>query len=339
MVTADKIVTIEGLSTGYRSGRDETIILEGLCSTAFRGELIAVIGKNGSGKSTLLRTIIGLQPVLRGKIYHEERDILEYSRLELARKVGFISTETVRATNMNVYDLVSLGRYPYTNWTGRIDSENHNRILEALENAGMTSFYSRFISELSDGERQRAMIARILAQDTGLLLMDEPTAFLDIGSKFEILHLLHNLAKTTGKTIIFSTHDLQMAISQADKIWLLKDKRLVEGAPEDLMIQGEFDHIFDSSPARYNSDQGTFTFIGEEQGSIYVEGKGILRHWTEKAVNRNGFSVSKEKTGRYIIVPSGNFKNWRLVEGQKAEEFSTVYELAGAIKKLGQFTI
>jgi iron complex transport system ATP-binding protein len=339
MISAENIVTIDGLRTGYRSGRDEIIILEGLHSTALRGELIAVIGKNGAGKSTLLRTIIGLQPALGGKIFHEGRDILEYSRLELARKVGYISTEAVRATNMNVYDLVSLGRYPYTNWTGRIDRENHIRIIEAIENAGMTSFNSRFISELSDGERQRAMIARILAQDTGLMVMDEPTAFLDIGSKFEILHLLHNLAKTTGKTIIFSTHDLQMAISQADKIWLLKDKKLVEGAPEDLMIQGEFDHIFDSSPARYNSDQGTFTFIGEEQGSIYVEGEGILRHWTEKAVNRNGFAVSREKTDRYIIVPSGNFKNWRFVECQIVKEFPSVYELAGAIKKLAQSSI
>lgn len=333
MLPSENIVKIDGLRTGYHSGKDKIIILDGLNSTALRGELIAVIGKNGAGKSTLLRTIIGLQPAIEGKIFHEGKDILEYSRLELARKVGYISTEIVRADKMNVYDLVSLGRYPYTNWTGRIDSENHNRIIEALENSGMAAFHSRFIGELSDGERQRAMIARILAQDTGLMVMDEPTAFLDIGSKFEILHLLHNLAKTTGKTIIFSTHDLQMALSQADKIWLLKDKRLVEGAPEDLMIQGEFDHIFDSSPAHYNSDQGTFTFIEEEQGNIYVEGEGILRHWTEKAVNRNGFAVSREKTDRYIIVPSGDCKNWRLVEGQTVKEFSSVYELAGAIKR------
>jgi iron complex transport system ATP-binding protein len=339
MLASEKIVSINGLRTGYRSGSKEMIILEGLQATALKGELIAVIGKNGAGKSTLLRTIIGLQPSLGGKILHEGKDMLEFSRLELARKVGFISTESVRATNMNVYDLVALGRYPYTNWAGRIDRENHIRILEAINDAGMTAFSSRFIGELSDGERQRAMIARILAQDTGLMVMDEPTAFLDIGSKFEIFHLLHNLAKNTGKTIIFSTHDLQMAISQADKIWLLKDKGLVEGAPEDLMIQGEFDHIFDSSPARYNSDQGTFTFISEEHGSIYVEGEGILRHWTEKALNRIGFSVSRDKTDRYIIVPSGNLKNWQLINGKQIQEFTTVYDLAEGVLKLTQSTI
>lgn len=334
MQFTDKIVSIEGLRTGYASGSNEIIILNDLNSEALKGELIAVIGKNGAGKSTLLRTIIGLQPAFGGKILHEGKELTEYSRLELARKVGFISTESVKATNMTVYDLVALGRYPYTNWTGRIDRENHLRILEAIDDSGMTSFSSRFIGELSDGERQRAMIARILAQDTGLMVMDEPTAFLDIGSKFEIFHLLHNLAKTTGKTIIFSTHDLQMAISQADKIWLLKDKGLVEGAPEDLMIQGEFDHIFDSSPARYNSDQGTFTFISEEHGSIFIEGEGILRHWTEKALNRIGFAISRIKSDRFIVVPSGSYEKWRLINNGETNEFSSVYDLVTTLIKM-----
>jgi iron complex transport system ATP-binding protein len=327
MLRNDKILSIEALNIGYNNGKEEMVILPDLFANASKGELIAVIGKNGAGKSTLLRTITGLQPSLSGKIFHEGRDIAEFSRMDLAKKVGYISTEIVRVTNMSVYDLVSLGRFPYTSWTGKIDRENHQRILEAIENAGMSHFGTRYIGELSDGERQRAMIARILAQDTGLMIMDEPTAFLDIGGRYEILHLLHNLTKTRGKTIIFSTHDLHMAISQADKIWLLTETELVEGAPEDLMIEGDFDHIFDSSPVRYNSDHGTFIFLSDDQGSIFIEGEGVLRHWTEKAVNRAGYNVSKDKTDPYIIVPSGECKNWQLLTNKKINEFGSIYEL------------
>ncbi len=339
MGTDEKMVSVDTLDIGYKSGRNAKVILSGLAATALRGELIAVIGKNGSGKSTLLRTIIGIQPPLGGNVLHEGRNIFDFSRIELAKKVGYISTEHVRTTHMSVYDLVALGRFPYTNWTGRIDRINHRKIVDAIENARLESLSSRYVSELSDGERQRAMIARLLAQDTGLMVMDEPTAFLDIGSKFEILHLLHNLAKEGGKTIIFSTHDLQMAIGQADKVWLLTDKTLIEGAPEDLMIGGEFEHIFDSSTVRYNSDHGTFSFLSAEKGSIFIEGEGILRHWTGKAIDRIGYNVSGSMTDPYLIIPSGNCRNWRLVRRGITTEYSSVYELIGGINNLKKDSI
>lgn len=335
----DVMLTIETLRIGYKAGGEEKIVLKDLSATALKGELIAIIGKNGAGKSTLLRTITGLQPALGGRICYEGKNTLDYSRMELAQKVGYISTEIVRASNMSVYDLVALGRFPYTDWTGRINKENHRIIMEAIENAGMRSLCSGYIGELSDGERQRAMIARILAQDTGLMVMDEPTAFLDIGSKYEILHLMHNLAKTAGKTIIFSTHDLHLAISQADKIWLLNGLKLIEGAPEDLMIQGDFDHIFDSSTVRYNSDHGTFTFRSDEKGSIFIEGEGILRHWTEKAVNRAGYIVSREKTDPSLIIPSGENKNWQLVTSKSVSEFRSIYDLVGGLSLIDYGTI
>lgn len=331
----EKILTIDALKIGYRSGGEEKIILQELNATALKGELIAIIGKNGAGKSTLLRTITGLQTSLGGSIYFEGRIMPEYSRMELAQKVGYISTEIVRANNMSVYDLVALGRYPYTDWTGRINKKNHKIIMDAIEDAGMMAFCQRHIVELSDGERQRAMIARILAQDTGLMVMDEPTAFLDIGSKYEILHLMHNLSRRAGKTIIFSTHDLDMALSQADKIWLLTGMKLKEGAPEDLMIQGDFDHIFDSSAVRYNSDHGTFTFRSIERGRIFIEGEGILRHWTEKAVNRAGFAVSGEKTDISVMIPSGESKNWRLITPGSVSEFRSIYDLIGDLTAKG----
>jgi len=321
------ILTLDSLKIGYVSGRREKVLLPPINATANKGELIAVIGKNGIGKSTLLRTIAGLQLPLGGKILYSGKNIHEYSRIDLAQKVGYISTEIVKVSNMSVYDLVSIGRFPHTNWLGKVDKRNHNAIMDALEKTGLSGFRNRFVAELSDGERQRTMIARILAQDTGLMVMDEPTAFLDIGSKYEILHLMHLLSNRNDKAIIFSTHDLHMAVSQADKIWLILDNELIEGAPEDLMIRGAFDHLFDSSPVKFNSDNGVFSFRSEEMGSIYVDGKGILRHWTEKAVNRVGFSVSNEMTTPYITVPSKNNKMWRLSCLDTFHEFGSIYEL------------
>jgi len=329
----EKILTLNSLKIGYVSGRSENVLLPPLTACANKGELIAVIGRNGIGKSTLLRTLMGLQPSLGGEIQYSCKNIRDYSRMDLAQKVAYISTEIVKVSNMSVYDLVALGRFPYTNWRGKIDTKNHEVIMDAIEKTAMSAFCNRFVSELSDGERQKAMIARILAQDTEIIVMDEPTAFLDVGSKYEILHLMHLLSHKSEKTIIFSTHDLHMAISQSDKIWLMLDNKLIEGAPEDLMIEGAFDHLFDSSPVKYNSENGTFSLRSEEKGRIYVEGDGICRHWTEKAINRAGFSLSAVKTIPYIIIPSGNNKEWKLTTDISLVEFRSIYELVSFLSK------
>jgi iron complex transport system ATP-binding protein len=328
-----EILSLDSLKIGYASGRHENVLLPPLNACANKGELISVIGRNGIGKSTLLRTLTGLQPSLGGEIFYNCKNIRDYSRMDLAQKVGYISTEIVKVSNMSVYDLVALGRFPHTDWMGKIDAKNHEVIMDAIEKTGMLALTKRFVSELSDGERQRAMIARILAQDTGIMIMDEPTAFLDIGSKYEILHLMHVLSQKSEKTIIFSTHDLHMAISQSDKIWLILDNKLIEGAPEDLIIEGAFDHLFDSSPVQFNSEHGTFSFRSEDRGTIYVDGDGMLRKWTEKAINRAGFSISEVKTIPYIIVPSGNNSKWQFSTNNLSLEFGTIYELASWLSK------
>ena len=260
MSESEKILIIDKLSAGYRNGRSEKIVLNNLNATAKKGELIAVIGKNGSGKSTLLRIITGLQHKYTGNIYFEETEVRKFSRKQLAKKVGYVSTEIVKAPNMSVYDLVALGRFPHTDWTGRIDGENKDYILKALSDTGMTEMASRYVSELSDGERQRAMITRVLAQDACLMIMDEPTAFLDITGKYEIFNLLNRIAKENKKTIIFSTHDLQMAINYVDKIWALNDAELFKGAPKDLILNGVFDKIFDSAKIKCNYEHEIFSF-------------------------------------------------------------------------------
>jgi iron complex transport system ATP-binding protein len=322
-----ELISLDSLKIGYDTGKNEKPLLHPLTACARKGELIAVIGRNGIGKSTLLRTLTGLQPSLGGEVFLSGKNIKDYSRMELAQIIGYISTEIVKVSNMNVYDLVALGRFPYTNWMGKIDRKNHEVIFDAIEKTGLSALSKRLISELSDGERQRAMIARILAQDTGIMVMDEPTAFLDIGSKYEILHLMHLLSRKGPKTIIFSTHDLHMAISLSDKIWLILDNKLIEGAPEDLMIEGAFDHLFDSSPVQFNSENGTFSIRRENKGAIYLDGEGVLKHWTEKAINRAGYSLSEVITTPYIILPSENNKTWQISSPDSVKIFGSVYEL------------
>jgi iron complex transport system ATP-binding protein len=321
------ILSLSSLKIGYVKGGKQNILLPPLNASAGKGELIAVIGRNGIGKSTLLRTLAGLQPALGGGIFYSGKNLNDFSRQDMALQVGYISTEVVKVSNMSVYDLVALGRFPHTNWIGNIGTGNHSIIMDAIEKTSMAGFCNRYISELSDGERQRAMIARILAQDTGIMIMDEPTAFLDIGSKYEILHLMHLLSQKNGKTIIFSTHDLQMALSQSDKIWLVLDDRLVEGAPEDLMIEGAFDHLFELSPVQFNPENGTFSFRGKEKGNIYVEGSGVRKKWVEKAVTRAGYSISETNTSPYIIVPEGNDAAFQYISGSIVRTSETIYEL------------
>lgn len=322
-----KILSVDALRIGYLKHGHKNLLLPPLNASAYEGELIAVIGRNGIGKSTLLRTLAGLQPSLGGDIHYSGQSISKYSRMDLAQKVGYVSTEVVRVSNMSVYDLVALGRFPHTNWIGKIGIESHQIIMDSIEKTSMSAFCNRFISELSDGERQRAMIARILAQDTGIMIMDEPTAFLDIGSKYEILHLMHLLSQKSGKTIIFSTHDLQIALSQSDKIWLILDNKLIEGAPEDLMIEGEFDHLFDLSPVQFNSENGTFSFRSKEKGRIYVEGDGIRKHWVEKAINRAGYSISEVRTMPYILIPPGKKSEYQFITHNSRQQFRLIYDL------------
>jgi iron complex transport system ATP-binding protein len=301
--------------------------------------MIAVIGRNGIGKSTLLRTLTGLQPPLGGDIFYFNKQIEDYSRMELAQKVGYISTEVIKVSNMSVYDLVSLGRFPHTNWTGKVGARDHEIISDALSKTSMTSFSNKFISELSDGERQKAMIARILAQDTGIMIMDEPTAFLDVASKYEILQLMHHLSSDGNKTIIFSTHDLQIAISQSDKIWLILENELIEGAPEDLMLSGAFDHLFDTSDVIFNSYDGTFSFRRDASGTIFIEGEGKERHWTEKALTRAGFNMSSEKTSPYIILPYKSSRHWHLVSANLRQPFDSIYDLIACLNNIKKKSI
>lgn len=330
--SGSEILTINSLLIGYASGKHPVPILPPLDASAYKGELVAVLGRNGIGKSTLMRTITGLQSSLGGTIMINSEDSSRFSRLQLAQKIGYISTEIIRVSHMRVYDLVALGRFPYTNWIGRIDDDARIIIEKAIKRAGLSHFRNRFISELSDGERQRAMIARVLAQDTDIMIMDEPMAFLDITGKFGIINLMRELT-AAGKTIVFSTHDFSLAINQADKIWLLEENKLTQGAPEDLLLGNAFNCLFDMAIVGFNPDDGNFSFRTEPNGKIFVEGEeNAARHYTIKALARSGYIASNEKITPYIKLPSGS-DGWILVTKDDPKKFGSIYELISFLRK------
>jgi iron complex transport system ATP-binding protein len=220
------------------------------------GELTALIGRNGTGKSTLLRTIAALAKPQSGTITISGRDVTSLTMREVAERIAFVSTDDVRVQNLHVWDVVSLGRAPYTNWVGRLTEEDRAKVKESLWLVGMEDFAEASMDSLSDGERQRVMIARALAQDTPIILLDEPTAFLDLPNKYEICLLLKRLVHKEGKCILFSTHDLSIAIELCDTIAMIEGGEFHYGTAEMLIEGGAMQRLFESTQIEFDRQRG-----------------------------------------------------------------------------------
>ncbi|MCL2561396.1 MAG: ABC transporter ATP-binding protein [Rikenellaceae bacterium] len=244
------VIELHGLTLGY----GERVLFERADIGFGWGEFTALVGRNGTGKSTLLRTIAGLRKPMNGEITVDGRRLSDMSAREVAEKISFVSTEEVRVTNLRVADAVGLGRAPYTNWMGTLGKQDRAKVQESLELVGMSGFASKAMDTLSDGERQRVMIARALAQDTPIILLDEPTAFLDLPNRYEICLLLRELAHIQGKSIIFSTHDLGIALELCDTIAMIEGERFFYGTAEKLIDSGEIQLLFEGTPLRFDRE-------------------------------------------------------------------------------------
>lgn len=298
-------VECRSLSIGYRERTDAVVVKSDLTLRAFSGEVVALIGGNGIGKSTLLKTIAGFQSPLSGELLIRQRPAGDYGPKELAREMSFVSTEIVRAASLTVREMVGLGRFPYTNWFGQLTGNDQEIIDTAIRQVGLGGYENRLISRISDGERQRAMIARALAQDTEIMVLDEPTAFLDISNKYEIVRILHRLAEEQGKCIIFSTHDLNTALSMADHIWLMLDDRVVEGLPEEVASRGYFGSLFPNNPHLvFDPKKGDFRIRKENKGKVILSAKGQEVLWATKALERIGFEVVQLSKANPSSIPS-----------------------------------
>ena len=246
-----KALTISNASVGYRNGKKTVLVVDGIDASLQSCELVALIGRNGAGKSTLLRTLSAFQKPLSGTIECDGKNIVELSPNEVAKELAVVLTSTEPAP-LTVKELVSLGRTPYTNFLGKLTSKDDGIVDVAMEQMGVTHFKDRALATLSDGERQKCMIAKAIAQETKLILLDEPTAFLDFGSKVALFRTLKKLAKEQKKAILVSTHDIELAIRFADKMWLLSDGLLSEGSVDALSDSGALQRFIDSDGVVYD---------------------------------------------------------------------------------------
>lgn len=232
-------IDIKNLTIGYTGKHSVKVVAKEITESLSSGELTCLLGENGAGKSTLLRTLAGFQQPVDGDISIMGKPLKSYSNKDLARVISVVLTERTVLQNMTVEELTGLGRTPYTGFWGTLSEDDRKRVDEALEQVGITLLKDRQIQTLSDGERQKIMIAKALAQETPVIFLDEPTAFLDYPSKVEILRLLHRLSREQDKTIFISTHDLELALQIADRIWLMgKGRPVVTGSPEELTQNG-----------------------------------------------------------------------------------------------------
>jgi iron complex transport system ATP-binding protein len=279
------------LQTGYHQGGQKIPVSGPLPElTIGTGQLICLLGPNGSGKSTLLRTLAGLQPALAGSVELEGQT--GFSSAGLAKKISLVLTDRVVGSQLDVYSLVSLGRYPWTGWLGGLTEDDRAAIRLAIESTGIGDLLERKVYTLSDGETQKVMLARALAQDTPLLMLDEPTAHLDLPSRIRLMRLLHQLARDLNKGILLSTHELDLALQVADEVWLLQVAGpLYKGTPEDLILDGVFEAVFAREDVVFDRATGVFRIPPQGQYRIRLEGMGVVAFWTRRALQREGFVV------------------------------------------------
>ena len=248
----------EALSIGYHSKKNKTTVVGTINFTLFSGELTAIVGTNGIGKSTLLRTLGNAQPKLAGSIIVGPKSLEDYRPAELSSEISMVLTEPIASKNLSVIELVALGRQPYTNWLGTLSKTDKQKIKEALQLLELEELQQRKCYTLSDGQLQRVLIARALAQDTSIILLDEPTTHLDLFHKVRILKLLKSIAHKTHKTVVFTTHEIEMAIQLCDKMLLLDGQTNTFGQPSELIEQKAFESLFPSDTVSFDAQTGSF---------------------------------------------------------------------------------
>lgn len=330
----EAIIELNGLVAGYHRKQKTVPVMSFPDIRVAKGDFIAIAGPNGIGKSTLIKTLVQLIPEISGKIMLKGKPVSSYTRIDLASLVSYVSTEIIHS-RLSVRELVSFGRYPYTNWFGKIGEEDLRIVDEAITMLELEHLSGRSIDEISDGERQKAMIARALAQQTEIIILDEPTAFLDLPHKYEIVNLLGRLSREFGKTVIFTTHDLGIAIREVDKLWILSKDGFFHGSPEDMVLDGIFSRTFNTPRVSFDSRKGEFTIRKTYKPFFYITGKSSVVYWTRNAIEKDGFTtIDKQTESRpsITIEPTPEGYQWIVDHHGQTTRLKNILELRSFIR-------
>ena len=325
-----RLLILENLSIGYER---RFPLVEGISQEVRAGEMVALIGRNGTGKSTLIRTAAGIIPALRGQCTLEGEPVRSMDLRKRARKVSFVASQVSQLPPVTVRELVSLGRMPHTGWRGTLGQLDREMVQEAIRMVRLEELIDRTLDHLSDGERQRAMIARAFVQDTPLMLLDEPTAFLDLPNRYELIQLLTGF-REAGKAILYSTHDFDLAMMSADRLWVLHQGNMVEGIPEDLGIRGVYESLFESTTIRFDVEMRKFRPAVTLRGTLQLscEDQRLLA-WTRNAIERIGYQVDNKAEKKLKVTASNGNHTWILTWEDGSIQFENIESLARFLTK------
>ena len=321
-------LSASALTIGYHHGAAARSIATGLELSLRTGEFVCLLGPNGVGKSTLIRTLAGMQAPITGQIQIAGNNFHAIPPRQRARLVSVVLTESAAVGMMDAYAMVSLGRHPYSGWFGSLDMHDRERIDWAFEAVGAEDLAQRQVAELSDGERQKVSIARALAQETKVMLLDEPTAFLDLPRRVELMTILRDLAHKENLALLLSTHDLDLALRFADRLWVLTPKgELIQGYPEAIAMSGEFAKVFESENLDWDPAIGSFRAHPMPCLNAYIEGEGIAALWAKRALERLCFGIVEARDESAFSVCIQSETHWEVTRDDKTHALSSITEL------------
>lgn len=328
-------LTTRDLAVGYTSRRERRAVLERVNVTIAHGELVCLLGPNGIGKSTLMRTLGRMQAPLWGAVEIDGRALGSLSPAELASRLGVVLTERVAVESLRVRQIVGLGRYPHSGWFGGLSGRDHGVVSWALDAVGAAHLAERDFGRLSDGERQRVMVARALAQEPVLLMLDEPTAFLDVPSRVELMGLLRRLTRESPLAVVLSTHDLELALRTADLIWLLlPGGDIVTGAPEDVMASGAISMAFEGRQIRFHPEARSFRWLTGERGSARIAGSGLRAEMVRAVLEREGYRCDAAGNQRTDLTVHIDDTTWTVSANGMSASGDTFRELAARLRSI-----